>query len=277
MINERFQLPNGQEVFTGNSKPEKVSTSFAVYPDADLLSLEQIRQVLDDPNRVPSRELFDRSWILNQGQRSSCNAYAVAGALARIRYRMGMDRVEFGPEFLYALVNNNQDRGSLLDDGMVAVTEHGICPRNMIPYESYQMRDVSIEARRVAKNYRAFECYQFPTDSVSKFWHAMVSAVCRNEIVVLALHVGQRFLSSRSLAGTDRGPGNHAVAADDARLAGRNLEDIQLDMFNSWGTDFGEFGRSWISVNHVAEPMRFHAMYAIRSATVDKSASNPVI
>ena len=277
MINEKFQLPNGQVVFTGNIKPERISTSFAAYPEADLLSLEQIRQVLDGPNRIPSRKLFDRSWILNQGQRSSCNAYAVAGALARVRYRMGMDSVQFGPEFLYALINNNQDRGSLLDDGMVAVSEHGICPRHMIPYESYQLNDVSIEARRVAKNYRAFECYQFPTDSVDKFWHAMVSAVCRNEVIVLALHVGQKFLNSSSLAGVDRGPGNHAVAADDARIKGENLRDIQLDMFNSWGTSFGEQGRCWISIEHVAEPMRFHAMYAIRSATMDQSALNPVI
>ena len=51
-----------------------------------------------------------------------------------------MERVDFGPEFLYALINGGKDRGSMLDDGMVAVTEHGICPRQMIPYEAYQLK-----------------------------------------------------------------------------------------------------------------------------------------
>ncbi len=272
-----FRLPNGSVVRTGNQQPERIPTSFAEYPETDLLTLDEIREILNDPQRPQARDLFGSKWILNQGKRSSCNAYAVAGCLSRVRFRMGLGRVEFGPEFLYALINQGQDRGSMLDDGMLAITEHGICPRQMIPYEAYQTKDVSVEARRVAKNYRAFECYQFPTQSLAKFWQAMISAVCRNELIVLAVHVGDRFLKSGEFAGVDRGPGNHAVGADDARIEGGDIFDIKLDMFNSWGLSFGEKGRTFIGVEHMEEPMKYHAMYAMRSATLDPEAENPFV
>lgn len=272
-----FRLPDGSVVHTGNRRPPRLTTSFARYPDEDLLTLDQIQQILGEPERIRARDQFGSGWILDQGRRSSCNAYAVAGSLARIRHRMGLSRVNFGPEFLYALINDGKDRGSMLDDGMLAVTKHGVCPREMIPWEAYRIEDVSLEARRVAMNYRALECYQFPTGSLEEFWHAVVSAVCRNELVVLAVHVGNRFLQSGEAAGLDRGPGNHAVAADDAKIEGNSLFDIRLDMFNSWGTSFGRQGRSWISAEHLRDPMRYHAMYAIRSASLDATAPNPIV
>ena len=111
-----FQLPDGSLVRTGNVTPDTLPLSFSEYPEADLLPLDQIIEILGDPNRRPARKIFKDDWILNQGRRSSCNAYAVAGALARIRHRMGMERVDFGPEFLYALINGGKDGGSMLDE-----------------------------------------------------------------------------------------------------------------------------------------------------------------
>ena len=280
MSNEfKFRLPDGTEVRTGNQVPETLPLSFSEYPDSDLLPLDQIAEIIRDPRRKTARDVFRDDWILNQGRRSSCNPYAVAGALSRIRHRMGMEPVQFGPEFLYALINRGRDQGSLLDEGMVAVTEHGICPREMIPYEAYRQQDVSMEARRVAKAYRAFECYRLPTSSLKKLWHSMVSAVCRNETIVLAVHVGNRFMATKEVAGVDRGPGNHAVGADDAIIQGNptDVMSIQLDMFNSWGMSFGDRGRCLLTPRHVEEPMKYHAIYAVRSATGDPNADNPFV
>ena len=55
------------------------------------------------------------------------------------------------------------------------------------------------------------------------------------------------------LAGVDRGPGNHAVGADDAVVNGtpRDVFSIHIDMFNSWGLSFGDKGRCLLSPEHL--------------------------
>ena len=190
MANEfEFELANGQKVFTGMRQPETRSLMFAE-SKADPFSITEALEILNNQGRKPARERYD--WILNQGRRSSCNVrHAAIAALMRARVRCGHDSVELAPEYLYALINGGQDRGSLLFDGMRELCNSGAPPRDMVPYESYQLSDMSIEAKRIAKNYRALECEQMPTSSVETHWAMMVSEVLRGHSLVTAVHVGK--------------------------------------------------------------------------------------
>ena len=272
-----FQLSDGTRVKTGNKQPATRPLAFSHYPESDLLPLEQIVEILQNPNRRPSRQLFGDDWILYQGNRNSCNAYAVSGALERTRLLNGHDRVRLAPESLYALINDGVDEGSFLNDGMREVCKSGIAPREMVDFEAYLPSQISIEAKRAALSYRGFECYQFPTHSLEAFWHSMITAAARREMIVMALHVGDNFIQGRG--GADSGNGNHAVGADDAVIVGtpRTIFDIQLDMFNSWNLQFGDRGRCLVNPRHIEMPMHYHGMYAIRSCLSDPNADNPFV
>jgi len=71
-----FKLPNGTTVRTGNIAPRvKLTSSFEEYPESSLMTDDEIRQILSNPKRKRSRKIYTEDWILNQGRRSSCNAY----------------------------------------------------------------------------------------------------------------------------------------------------------------------------------------------------------
>lgn len=287
--NFKFEY-NGKTFYTGNIKPKvKPLGTFRDYPQADLFTDEQIRAVLEDPGRKLSRGMYGPDWLLNQGGRSSCNLYACAGALMRARDRKGLDgKVKFAPEFGYAGINRGKDQGSMLDDGMKWMTEKGIPLLGTVPYESYtyqQMFGGNMEAHRRASQeamqHRYFEAYCLPTNDLPTLWRAMITAVLRNEQIVIAVHVGQQYMYTRATtwatAGFDRGPGNHAVACDDAIAPKnwRNIYDIKIDQYGSWGTDHGEKGRVLLTPHHVQEPSRYHCFYAIRSATTNAAEKCP--
>lgn len=280
MANEfEFELANGQKVYTGMKQPETRPLLFAESTSRPF-TIEEAAELVKDPKRARARRIF--KWMLNQGRRSSCNAYAADRAFRTARIWAGHDDMEFAPEFLYALINSGQDQGSLLPDGMRELCNSGLPPRDMVPYESYQMSDMSIEAKRVAKNYRAYECEQMPTGSVEKHWAMMICSVLRNQPLVTAVHVGDRFMSvdASGTCGFDRGAGNHAVPADDVSLLTENPKswaDFVLDMPNSWGKGFGQDGRGLLTIKHSAEPMKWHATYCVRSVTTDPQAANPFL
>ena len=112
----------------------------------------------------------------------------------------------------------------------------------------------------------------------------MVTAVCRNEPIVFALHVGNKYMYTEnkpySVAGFDRGAGNHAVAADDAIMPKggfSNITDVAIDQFGSWGTSHGDQGRVLIQPRHIEEPSKYHCFYAVRSAVTGPDDKCPTL
>ena len=277
-MSEEFEFSLGNKVLrTGLQTPEtRPLTSFAQYPEKDLYDVDDCVRILTDPNRKRKRDWFQ--WILNQGGRSSCNAYAAVGAMRKARVANGHPDVEFAPEFVYAHINGGRDQGSMLDDGMNFISEHGCCTRGMVPYESY--RDTGgIEAKRIAKGYRAL-CYALPQDSIENLWRAAITAVCRNQPIVLAVHVGNSFMNSGEFAGVNRGGGNHAIHADDAVIttdSPRSFMDFRLDHAGSWGKSWGDKGRSYLSPDHLREPMQYHAMYAVYGVIESPHDDSPIV
>jgi hypothetical protein len=278
-MSQELKLPDGSVIRLGNLVPDKMPLSFVEYPAAEMLEFSDVMTILKNPKRKKRRELF--TWILNQGGRSSCNPYAATGAFRKRRVLDGRTDIELAPEYMYAGINGGNDSGSMLDSGMLWMCEKGIPPRDMVAYEEYKMKNISMEAARKAMEFRAHECYQIQHGDLRKYWQAVCSALARSDMLVFAVHVGNDYmkLDGRKCAGVDKGLGNHAVHADDLIWdhGPKGFEDLFLDQAGSWGKRVHDNGRAGITIKHLEGTYKIHATYAVRSTTADSQSLSPTL
>jgi len=268
---DRIQSPWGETHFLGLQKPDERPTGFMAYADSGLLyTRQQIQEIIADPRRTPARKMFfGPKWIKAQMNRSSCNGFAGAKALERSRVKRGEKHVELSGEGLYAQINRNMDKGSLLEDGMRKLVDFGVPPESMVPSQEYLWANITPEAKKAAARFKAQECYR--VDTVDE----LASGLAAGFVGVVAVEANNAFyqLDSNGRVSPTDGIGNHAVGVDDVRLFG---EDYEFDMFNSWGEKYGTGGRGWLSwKRHLKTTVRYHAFYLIRSTIDDPEGSNP--
>jgi len=271
-----FEL-DGDVVYTGNMLPETLPLSFQEFPDTLIRPIDDIAEIIKNANRPKSRDRWGEDKLINQGKRSSCNAYMAAAMWMRANWLSTGKWVPISPEFVYMHINNGRDAGSHLDKGMVFCTDVGSCKleidgEKLIPYQSFNKNQIGMEAMRFATqdavNQRFGECYQFPNNSVEKCWHAILSCIAGRGVVGLAVHVGSRYMKSGVVCGFDNGPGNHAVCADDIIMLTdrpKSVEDFRINSPQSWGTKFADKGFTQLTYQHIAEPMKYHGLYGVRS------------
>lgn len=275
MSNE-FEFSYGNEtVYTGMQTPDSIPLSFQAYPEATIRSIEDIHEIIKDKDRPFARDRWGQDKLINQGRRSSCNAYMAAGMLMRQMWYDTGEWVELQPEHLYMHINGGQDNGSMLDRGMVRMCDNGIAKKGLVPYQSYRTRDVSMEELRYADqdgmNQRGMECYKMPSRA-EQCWHAMLSCLVGMGTVGIAVHVGNGYMRSGAMAGFDRGPGNHAVLGDDVVALTerpRSAADFAIHSPQSWGTRFADGGFTKLTIKHIEQTCSVHALYGMRSATTD--------
>lgn len=275
-----FELSNGQKVYTGNNLPDSLPLSFKPFPDTHFYDLDVIADIQTDKEANGLvLEHAHANHVTNQGNRSSCNAYMVYWMLAYCIFQQTGKWPELGPEYLYALINGGQDQGSHLDDGMVKCTDVGMPSRSLdgkeiVPYQAYRQSDFDVEQWRIATqdsvNHRFCEAYQAPTDSLERLWWALISCITARGAVGMAVHVGNNYMNSAETAGKDAGPGNHAVPGAGLRLMTprpKSVADIRIKSPQSWGEGFANKGFTDLTIEHLREPMRYHGIYCVRSAT----------
>jgi hypothetical protein len=260
--------------YTGLTVPETRPMDFPAYRSANrILSRDQIRQIVTHPDRTPARQRFPAAqWIRNQGRRGSCQGYATAWALARVRVLAGLPFVPLSGEFVYAQTNGGRDAGSPLIAGMQKIQEVGTCREDLVKHESYLWRDMNQEARNDASNYRGFECYRVDDES------ELASGLALGFIGVVCVHAssGYRRLDTRGVRGASRGRGNHAVGVQDVRLGPDG--DFEFDEVGSSGRSNGQDGYAWLNWDdHLDAPNEYHANYLIRAATDSKDYNVPQV
>lgn len=212
-------------------------------------------------NTAVGRTLFGSDYIQDQGQYGSCNGWAGSGVLTRARVRRGLKPVQLSGAYLYSLINGGQDRGSMLDDGMQALTSKGCATLGTVKANQiYPSKYDKSKANREASRFKAFECYQI--NSQEGLWTALALGFD----VVVAVHAGNSFsqIDRNGVAGVNNGNGNHAVLADGLLYAGG---EIVADGANSWGTRWGDKGRMLLRWKHFQQTIGIHRFYAIRSTT----------
>ncbi len=275
---DEFKFRHGDSfVYTGMKTPETRPLSFTPFPEQKIRGFDEIIDILDNPNRVPARMRFGQDRLINQGNRSSCNAYMAAAMWMRQNYMETGTWVDVSPEFIYMHINGGRDQGSMLDDGMMFITDTGIARlvvdgKRLIPYGAYRKDKIPMEQLRFASQdaagQRAGECYLMPNSSPEKCWAALLSCLAGRGQVGLAVHVGNNYMNSGKIAGFDRGNGNHAIAGDDIiplTTNPRGIEDLGIDSPQSWNPSFADNGRTIITIKHIAQTCRVHGLYGLRS------------
>ncbi len=237
---------------------------FGSAPNQFVWPVETIKQVVTDSRRLPSRELFDLKWILDQLVYGSCNGHALAGVGARQRYRRGeRDGKLFSGAYSYAKMNNHRDNGSVIGDDIEVCQMYGFCWLSLVPanqiYPEQQPPNADTEA---AKN-KGLDCYRLVGTFQEKL-QALQTALAGPNSAIVAVHADDDFLKVNSfgISGVDAGPGNHAVLLDDLRWTG---SQFLYDMANSWGTRYGQDGRGYLTEQHFVETFRNHEVVIVPS------------
>lgn len=267
-----YDICNGNS--TGLRVPSVRPTGYPAYrTQQPVLSRDQIRQVISNPDRTPARERFPAGlWIRFQGRRGSCAGYAGAWALARARVMAGLPFVPLSGEFLYAATNGGRDAGSPLEDGMIAMQTRGVCREDLVKHETYQWSRVSQAAKDDAVNYKGFECYRADDES------ELASGLALGFTGVVAVQADSRYMQidSRGVRNSSRGKGNHAVGVQDVRLSPTG--EFEFDEVGSWGKGNGQDGYAWLVWSrHLASTAAYHAFYLIRAASDPQGSNVPEV
>lgn len=248
--------------YTGLIVPDSRPEVYAPYrASQNVLSKDQIKRVIENPNRSPAVARYSKDWTKNQGRRSSCAGYAGALALGLARFNAGLPYVSLSGEFLYALCNDGRDAGSQLLCGMQKMERVGICKQELVPHEEYRLNRISDKAKADAANQKGFECYRVDDES------ELASGLALGFVGVVAVEASSNWqrLDSNGVSGYSQGRGNHAVACVDVRYRSNRFE---FQIWNSWGSRFGQNGMCWNTWdNHLSTPNRYHAFYLIRAAS----------
>lgn len=281
MANEfEFEVPGGGKVFTGMKMPETMPLSFVAFPKPAIRSLSDIAELVKESKTLDIRREWanEVNWF-NQGNKSSCNAYMIAWIICILIWRFTGGKTRLSPEWVYSIINGGEDGGSMLDDGMVQAFEGGMPAYAAAFYQRYRQGQFSMEEKRwatqSAKDHRFAECYKAPTDSFENMMLALFSCIAEGGAVGMAVHVGDQYMRSGSVAGFDDGDGNHAIAGAQLELLTPNpksINDIQIVSPQSWGSRFANKGFTNITAKHCYRPGRYHAFYCVRAVTATADA-----
>ena len=272
----KFTLPNGQEVYTGNLVPDVLPVSFKPYPPTKVRPLSEFTEIAKQVKKIRkdiSAEMRAAKWLRSQGRRGSCNCFMVRNMWGVLTYRSFGKWIDISPEHLYCRINGGRDAGSMLDDGMVEMTDNGCVLWDDDWYEQFQANKIPMEMMRHAneqgKQQRFQECYQASRQSVEACWQSLCCCLLDGGAVGVAVHVGNSYLNSgKGIAGFDRGPGNHAIAGSDFELLTdmpRSWADVAIKSPQSWGADFADGNVTTLTIKHIEEPMKYHGLYCARS------------
>lgn len=253
---------NGQTFGTGlKLSPQGNLSAFPLYADSGpMLTMKEIIDAAKSGDHK-GRTKFDHTWVKNQGQYGSCNGWMIATMIAKGRVRRGLPRVDLSGAYAYSLMNGGRDQGSTLDQSMACGTIQGIATLDTVPADRiYRHQYDKAKADAEAKQYKAFECYTARTEQ-----EIFSGLVCGFDCG-LAVHAGNNFMRiDRGIAGSDNGPGNHAVAADGCWYD-EELGELVADTENSWGRGYGENGRMGMTwKRHQSRVIQYHPFYLMRS------------
>lgn len=219
---------------------------------------EEIRRAITDPDRKPSRQMFDSKWICDQLSYGSCNGWAAAEVIARGRYRRGFrdGLTKLSGSYLYAWMNGNQDNGSMLSDGIKVAEERGAPSQALVPANLIYRRQMPPTADAEARKHRGFRLR--PVKTI----RGLRTALAKQWPCVVAVHAGGNFqrLDGNGIAGVDNGRGNHSVCVDDLCIVdGKEV----FDMANSWGIGYGYQGRAYLTQRHFEQTFNVHTFWAL--------------
>lgn len=228
-------------------------------PGFRLYTSEQIKQLIAHPERTDVESLLPfAKYGTDQHATSACNGHMGAGLLTILRRLRGVDDGWVGSgAYLYSLINDGEDRGSGLAQGMVALMRHGTTSQILSPWDHIFSNQQSAAAKADAANHKLLGGYHCTSEA--EFW----SSLADGKPCGVCVHVGRNFktIDADGVAGVDEGVGNHAVLALPKIRYNTRRGRYECRMRNSWGSRFGDNGHVWLHWGHFKTPFRYHDFY----------------
>lgn len=201
--------------------------------------------------------------IKNQNGYGACNGFAAATSLEWARWIAGMSHAELSSWYVYAILCNGVDRGSIIADALELLRDKGTCPETAVPYGTINPRKLPQQAHSEAPRFR------IEIGSALQGFDDLMTATQLMQPFNFSICVGGGFdrLDSDGVCGYSRGWGNHAITGGlGAKKTARHGWVILWQ--NSWSEQWGDKGFAWVSRQHVEEQGYFDA-YTVRAVQSD--------
>lgn len=101
--------------------------------------------------------------VYDQDGRGQCNASATCTATEAARSQAGLTPVHLSAGDLYSQINGGSDDGSMLEDGLKAMTESGVASVKSVPYVWDGRRHETAAVRDERKQFVVLEAFLCPT------------------------------------------------------------------------------------------------------------------
>jgi hypothetical protein len=210
--------------------------------------------------------------IKDQDGRGACNGFAAALGVETLAWSAGMEYVPLSGWYVYSILCNGVDRGSMILDALGLVTERGVAPESEVPYGLINPRRLTESAHQKAAGYKVELGERLTT------YQQIGTAVQRRQSINLAVCVGDGFndLDGDGRPRLGRGYCNHAVHVGYGMRRAKDGSWV-VKMANSWSEAWGLSGFCWLPLKQVPVAAAFEA-YTLR-AGVDSLAdrNNPPI
>lgn len=215
----------------------------------------------------------DNSYVAEGIGVHNCNGHAAATSGEASRYVSGMPPVDLSAWYVYAILCNGVDRGSMILDALELMSSDGCAPESLVKYGIINPRSLTSQAHTAAPNYK------IEIGSRITNYLELGTAVQRQESINLAVCVGNSFnnLNSDGVPGLGRGYCNHAVHVGMGMKRAKDGSWL-VKMQNSWTTQWGENGFCWLPAKYVPTASAFEG-YTIRAMFEDTADNTkpPVI
>jgi len=200
--------------------------------------------------------------VKDQNGIGACNAFATVEVAETCRAVQGLTYLKLSPGYLYGCINGQQDQGSMLEDAMAWMVNHGTCLSSTTPDLAWRKNQWGANSAAEAGKYRFLECYVCPegVDLIA----SMVSALMDGFV----LDTGALWYNSYNPdKTTGRLPkqkkglaGGHAFCVYGFDL---DTDGVWFKFRNSWGESWGQNGNALI--HESAYTNDIGGIYACRS------------
>jgi hypothetical protein len=192
--------------------------------------------------------------VKDQNGAGACNGHAAATGAETLRWVAGMAPVPLSAWYVYAILCDGVDRGSMILDALDLLTTDGCAPESLVKYGIINPRVLTTAAHQAAPGYRVEVGARLTS------YGQLGTAIQRRQPINLAICVGNSFnnLNSDGVPGLGGGYCNHAVHVGFGMKRDKNGNWL-AKMCNSWSTAWGLSGFCWLPLKSLPTAAAFEA------------------
>ena len=243
--------------------PGFVSVHPPLASEVTLLTDNEIKTLLADPNRTPDDQIFPDYFIEKGDQKShnSCAGWGGANAYSETAFLNG-DRnpdntgVSYSGSYVYSKCNRGSDNGAITEEILNSIMSGGLVTVEDCGWDNIWRRNTSkFDAKALKRKGLTFNTIK----SQSEF----NTALTRRQIVICVVNVDSTKyvnFNGQGLVPEFNGPGNHCIRCRDIRWNGSRYEYKQA---GNWGLDWGNKGTGWCTWASFNQTISYHTFYTI--------------